>query len=137
MSAMRASVRQAGFSLLEVLVAFVIMALSLGALYQAIGGNVRGIAQADRLMRAALLAEGLLARHRAIPAGGLDESGQSDDGLRWSYRAEPYLLPQPSPQGWPLYQVRVSIEWPATGAGGDGRFELYSLLPERRQREVQ
>ena len=38
---MNSGLRQTGFSLLELLVAFVIMAFSLGMLYQASGGTVR------------------------------------------------------------------------------------------------
>ena len=47
--------RMRGMSLLELLVAFSILSLSLGVLYKAIGGSARNVADAERYQRAVLL----------------------------------------------------------------------------------
>lgn len=67
--------RQRGLTLLELLVAFAIMALSLGMLYRAMGSSARSVADVDRYQRAVVLAESLLSLRDAIPEQGLNQSG--------------------------------------------------------------
>lgn len=59
--ALRRTRSRAGFTLLEVLVAFVILSLSLGAVYQAFGIGARNARAAEAYTVAALLAESQLA----------------------------------------------------------------------------
>ena len=54
--------RQSGFSLLEVLVAFSILALALGVLLQSFSTGMRGVTQSGLYSRATLLAESIFAR---------------------------------------------------------------------------
>lgn len=54
--------RQAGFSLLEVLVAFVILALSLGVLMRLVSTSLGNIARAEHATQAVTVAQSVLAR---------------------------------------------------------------------------
>ena len=121
---------QAGFSLLEVLVAFSIMMLSLGALYQAAGGSIRNLATSERQTHAILLAQSLLSLHQAVPPGGLSASGSSGRGFEWGLSAVPAVNAQADPDGasWPLYRLDVEVAW----QDGDRRrrYALATLLPE-------
>ncbi|MGD9946666.1 MAG: prepilin-type N-terminal cleavage/methylation domain-containing protein [Burkholderiaceae bacterium] len=122
--------RQAGFSLLEVLVAFSIMALALGALYEAAGGSIRGAAEAERVARAAVTAESLLALFETVPPEGVRDAGVSPDGFAWEIASEPALTAADAPQAWPLYRIFVVVRWQDRGV--EREFRLASLLPERR-----
>ena len=119
---------EGGFSLLEVLVALAIMALSLGAIYQVAGGSTRGVQMAEVRTQAVTLALSLLDSRTVVPAGGFSEQGVSGD-LLWQMQAIPYPTGHEAAPGWPLYQVEVIVSW---GAGGDSRqMRLATLLPER------
>ena len=67
------SLRQRGLSLLELLVAFAIMAIALGMLYKASGSSARSVGEIQSYQRAVSLAESLLATRDAIPPDGWNE----------------------------------------------------------------
>jgi len=76
--------RAAGFTLLEVLIAFVILALALAALLPGFSGGVRSLGVADDYATAALLAESRLEEFgRAEPVREGTSSGTFDNGYRW------------------------------------------------------
>jgi general secretion pathway protein I len=123
---------QGGFSLLEILVAFAIMALALGVLYHALGTSVRAAAEADRHTRAVLVAESLLAPHDSIPAAGLSREGITPDGFSWRVASEPYPVASESQPPWLLQRVSVQVRWADRGRERD--FRLVSLRPEAAER---
>jgi len=119
---------QRGFTLLEVLVAFVILALTLAVIYQTAGGSVRGTIKGDRQTYALTLAESVLNNYRNVPEGGMQRSGELENGFRWRFEASSRPVPeeQRALTAVPLYDVRVEVDWD----GGAG-IVLHSVLPGR------
>jgi general secretion pathway protein I len=120
--------RQRGFTLLEVLVAFLILALTLAVIYQTAGGSVRATIKGDRQTYALTLAESVLNSYRDVPEGGMTRSGELENGFRWRLDARPRPVPedQRNRTALPLYDARVEVNWD----GGAG-VVLHSVLPER------
>jgi general secretion pathway protein I len=111
--------RQRGFSLLEVLVAFTILALSLGVLMQIFSGALRNSDTTADQAQATLLAQSLLAgvgiEERLVPG---ETAGTIGDKFRWMLRVAPFeeatLPDQPMPLQAPpmeLWQVAAQVAW--------------------------
>ena len=117
--------------MLELLVAFSIMAMSLALLYRVMGSSVRNAVDAGQYQRAIVLAESLLNAKLAVDTGGLNETGESA-GLRWNVRSSPYVteLANANPSAVPLIRIDLHVQW---GEGERGRqLELTTLRPQRR-----
>jgi len=121
--------RQRGFSLLELMVAFVIMAFSLGMLYQASGGTVRHLAETDQHQRASMLAQSVLNSRESVPATGWNEAGQSA-GLSWRVTSAPFPTAVSSPKAPALQQVAIVVAW--TDRRGARQIGLNTLLPQAK-----
>lgn len=119
---------QRGFSLLELLVAFVIMAMSLAVLYRASGGTVSSALAVERQGQAAVLATSLLNAHDVVPAEGLAASGQRA-GMVWTLRSEPFAGNPAEPGAVQLHQLWLRLTW--NDGGRDGVLELTTLRPQR------
>jgi len=121
--------RARGFTLLEVLIAFVILALALGALMQTFGSGMRGVAASERHVMAALVARSLLERvGHDIPLEQGEVSGE-EGAFAWTVsmrrarradrRGNDQLVVVP-------YDVTVTVGW----RGGRGvTIESYRLAP--------
>jgi general secretion pathway protein I len=76
--------RQSGFSLLEVLVAFVILSLSLGVIMRLFSTSLRNIATAEQRTHAVVVAESALAGLGVeVPLGEGQTGGEDGQGYRW------------------------------------------------------
>ncbi len=103
--------RQSGFSLLEVLVAFSILALALGVLLQSFSTGMRGVTQSGLYSRATLLAESIFARAgRDKELSDGEYSGEVDDIFRWRVSLTPYETEDLDPRKLRLEPVAVTVE---------------------------
>ena len=88
-----------GFSLLEILVAFTLLAVAMGVLMQIFSHGVNGAAIADRYAKATMYGESKLAG-----IGIEDElketalAGKFDDDFSWDLVVRPYVDPLPKDQ---------------------------------------
>lgn len=105
-----------GFSLIEMLVALVILSLSLGVLYQAAAGATRNLRVSAEYLEGTMLAESLLAEHITIPEEGFAEAGHFAD-FDWNISSWPaesdveleeLTLPL---EEYPLHFLQVQVSW--------------------------
>lgn len=123
-----------GYTLIEVIVAFAVLALALTLLLGILSGATKQVRWADEAGRAALHAQSLLDQTgvgEALQPGHKD--GEFEDGrYRWSLEVEPYRDPsaqqgpQPVDPGAPqLLRLELLVQW---GEGGPRqRLQLQSL----------
>ena len=121
--------RQAGFSLLELLVAFSIMALSLGLLYRVAGGSARNVSDITQSQQAAWLAESILSSRTSVLQEGWTQNGESA-GFQWSVRSRLFDSGINMPQAVPLHWVQVAVFWSA--GSKPGQLEVVTLVPQRQ-----
>lgn len=118
--------RQEGFSLLEVLVAFVILSISLGVLLQVFATGLRNAGTADDYTQATLYAESILAAiGRETPLNEGQHSGPINDRFSWRSTVAPYTDDMPDPEKTHVraYRVEVEVFW-------DGLVQTRSVMLE-------
>lgn len=124
-----------GFSLLEMLVALVILSLSLGSLYQSTTAAIRNVSVANQYTRATMLAESMLASASDLRTEEASVSGTFDI-YRWETTAWPAENPlalgnEAGLRGAALQYVRVTVSWP--GGQSDRKVSLLTVVPVRQE----
>ena len=124
-----------GMTLIEVLVAFVVLSLTMAVVMQIFSGGMRNARLADTYSRAVFLAESKLAEvgiEQPLASG--EGGGQLGSDFRWRVTVAPYddggaadRLTLPAR----LYQVRVRVNW--SEGGRERQIELASLRMGPRQ----
>lgn len=101
---------QTGFSLLEMVVALVILSISLAMLYQAAAGATRNVRVDERYAFAVQIAESLLADNPMVPMGGLQLGGEVDD-FRWRLHSVPVGEDTGEAPAIRLQQLTAEVGW--------------------------
>ena len=124
-----------GMTLIEVLVAFVVLSLTMAVIMQIFSGGMRNARLADTYSRAVFLAESKLAAvgvdQRVVPGEG---GGQVGSDFRWRVTIVPHDDSGAADRlmlSVRLYQVRVRINW--NESGQERQIELASLRLGPRQ----
>jgi general secretion pathway protein I len=110
------SSKQQGFSLLEVLVAFVVMGLVVGTLLQLFGASMRSVALSDEYSFAVQVAESRLA---AVGSEIKVEQGnvsgeEKGSGYHWNVGMEPIKADEKTEKlqvALQMYRVDVTVTW--------------------------
>ncbi len=108
--------RQQGFSLLEILIAFSILALSLGILLNIFSGGLRRTVVSEEYQQAVIIAQSKLAAAGVETAlENATAQGQSQDKYTWSVQVQPFNMDNLDLADDTLelaaYQVVVTVNW--------------------------
>jgi general secretion pathway protein I len=110
------AVRHSGYTLIEVLVAFMILALALTVLLRIFSGGLRNVSVSSDYAIATLIAESRLAGAGIdVPLRPGETSGTEGERFEWTVSVQDY---QPWPgyrsaaKGLDAYRVTVTVEWP-------------------------
>lgn len=110
--------RQRGYSLIEIVAAFVVLALGMAIAMQSVTAALRQARNAADQTEAALLAQSLLDAAgvgKRLEAG--EESGEYDDRFEWTLRVAPYELEEfdvlggMSPVAVELMRLELEVRW--------------------------
>lgn len=121
-----------GFSLIEMLVALVVLSLSLGVLYQAAAGATRNVRVAAEYTEAVMLAESVLAEYSYITEESYSASGAFGE-YDWSVKSWPAAdenVPDEMPVLLqPLQYLEVVVSW--AGGSESRSVDLLTVVPLR------
>ncbi|ROU07688.1 type II secretion system protein XpsI [Lysobacter enzymogenes] len=126
--------RQRGYTLLEVIVAFALLAMALTLLLGSLSGAAKQVRWSSDAGRAALYAQSLMDQVGVgQPVRPGQRSGEFENGrYRWTLGIAPWRDSQLPPSNQPidpnamrLFEVQLAVEW---GEGGGGRRLLLRTL---------
>lgn len=107
---------QRGYSLIEVIVAFALLALAMTLLLGSLSGATRQVRMADAQGRAALHAQSLLAVAGVdTPLTAGQRHGEWEQGrYQWTLEVSPYVEPRQGAASQALWRLDLQVRW------GDG-----------------
>jgi len=104
--------RQDGFTLIEVLVAFAILSLTVVVAVQGFAGGLRLLKLSGDHQRAILIAD-QKAREVVVPKEGREEG--TEGGFAWERVIKPVPVPELDvpgrPARWHVYEISVQVAW--------------------------
>ena len=115
---------QAGFSLIEVLIALTILALSLAAFYQSFSVGAKTSYSAQMRADAAIFVQSLLAtKGVSEPLEAGHDSGIGPRGFRWTMDIEEVApVDESLTKKLSVFDVSVDVMW-----GGKGEYKVHTL----------
>lgn len=128
--------RQAGFSLLEILIAFSILALSLGILLNIFSGGLRRTIVSEEYQKAVTIAQAKIsAAGVEFPMDEGQKQGQSLDKFNWSLVIQPLntddVAAASEAMGIQVYEVISRVQWMA--GDNDRQVELITLKLSKKE----
>ena len=106
--------------MLEVVIAFTILAIAMGALLQVFGTGLKGLRAAEGYTFAVMHARSKMSElGTLIPLQDGEQSGEFDDGYRWSVSMRPTAPPDGA--DWSVlkvlaYDIEVTVSWGESSA---------------------
>lgn len=126
--------KQNGFSLLEILIAFAILALSLGILLKIFSAGVNTAGVAEEYTTAVQIAESLMAGTGIeAPLRAGETNGQEDEKYYWQVSVSPFPfmvekdLDAASALPVTLFKVKVTVNWGDDAVADDRQVVLTTL----------
>jgi general secretion pathway protein I len=125
--------RQAGFTLIEVVVAFVLLSLVLATSFEIFSSGLRRAGELDDFSRAVVIAQSRLALAGAEEAlrEGTTQGESEDRRFRWAVAVTPVQdemkegQPAPGPGTYMLFRVEARVDW--QGAVRERSYTLATL----------
>ena len=127
------TVQEHGFTLIEVLVALTILAVSLTVLFAVFGHSLARNEESQSRMAARTLASSLLAQAESAPALSMGEvAGQVRPDLAWRVDVRPYGTARDQ-EAWPgnAAEISATVVWGERGPGQRLTLSTLRLLPKR------
>ncbi len=123
--------KQKGFSLLEILIAFSILALSLGILLKIFSAGVNTAVVAEDYTAAVQIAESLMAKTGVeTPLQAGQDSGLENEKYHWLVEVSPFVFNPENVDNTTmttvLFKVKVIVSW-GDGNANDRQVELTTL----------
>ena len=118
-----------GFSLIEMLVALVILVMALTAIYEVFSAGVRTAGTTEEYTRAVLIAQSRLAAAGVEKTARLDSTRGETNGFRWRTSFTPYHPDQENSQSWGRFEVQVDVAWGVGKTQRSIRLMTIKLLP--------
>lgn len=123
---------QRGFTMLEVLVAFLLAAMLLAVILSGFSTGLSSLSRTGKMAQAALIAQSRLAELGIVePLEEGEYSGNIEDSqvaYRWRVRVQPFdwgYAAELMEHGLEMYKVEIDVFWPATL--GEHQYQLATL----------
>ncbi|MEE9336617.1 MAG: prepilin-type N-terminal cleavage/methylation domain-containing protein [Methylococcaceae bacterium] len=133
----KSNIQQGGFSLLEILIAFSILAFSLGILLNIFSGGLRRTLVAEEYQQAVTIAQSILSKvgiEEELQEG--EKQGEIQEKYLWTQNIQAFGDEELDPEEMSIipYQVTVTVEW---HAGTNNRqVELITLRLSGKNDEI-